>query len=109
MNEISIKFNENPIPIKVENTNDEYFFMIDTIKALVPPHFESKNLLDNSIFTFFIELTGTIALGIISNYLYSLIKDQKIKEIKINGKKIEITSDKISIKIIEGELSVKDS
>jgi hypothetical protein len=108
MNEISIKFHGKTIPIEIQKTNNDYFFMIDTVKALVPPHFDNRNLLDNAVFTFFIELTGTIALGIVSNYLYSLIKKREIKEIKINGKKIEITNENISIKIIEGELSVKN-
>ena len=109
MNEISVRFHENVIPIEVKETDNEYFFMIDTIKALVPPHFKTRDMFDNSAFTFFVELTGTVALGIVSNYLYDLIKKKKIKEIKINGKKIEITYGNLSIKIIEGELNVKNS
>jgi len=106
MNEIYVWFHENIIPIEVKETGNECFFMIDTIKALIPPHFKTRDLLDNAAFTFFVELTGTVALGIVTNYLYDLIRKKKIKEIKINGKKIEITCGDLSIKIIEGELNV---
>ena len=107
MNEISVKFCEKTIPIEIQEANGEYFFMIDTVKALVPPHFKSKNLLDNVVFTFFVGFTGGIASGIVANYLYDLVRKKKINEIKINGKRIEITDGETSIKIIEGELNVK--
>jgi hypothetical protein len=44
----------------------------------------------------------------VSNYLYNLIKGNSIRKLRINGKNIEITNKNISIKIIEGEISIND-
>jgi hypothetical protein len=95
-------------PIEVQEANSEFFFMIDALKAVVSPHYNTRKILDNELFTFFVELTSAISAGIVANYLYNLFTTKKIKEIKINGKKIEITNKDLSIKIIEGELIINE-
>jgi|TergutMp193P3_1026864.scaffolds.fasta_scaffold10904_6 hypothetical protein len=108
MHEISVTFNEETNPIEFRTINNERYFMIDTIKAIIPPHQNSMNIIDNVSLTFFVDVAGGIVAGVVANFLYNLIKTHKIKEIRINGKKIEINTRDISIKIIEGELSINE-
>jgi hypothetical protein len=52
MHEISLLFCEGYTPIKPEETDGECFFMIETVKAVVSPHYNAKNMSANGFFTF---------------------------------------------------------
>lgn len=88
--------------IEIKEDYSGYFFMIGNYRASVPPHFGARSFTGQEVLTFFIDkMVGTVGFGIVSCYLYDLIKAQRAKNIKIDGKPVD-TEEEIK-KALENE------
>lgn len=80
--------------INIKNDCQGTYFMIDEICARIPPHSASScHFFGESIISAIISDLHSIGIGVLSAYLYDLIKNGKIKNLSINGKDVGKLSD----------------
>ena len=72
-----------PTAIEIKEDSNGFFFMIGDFRADVPPHFGAKNFTSQEVLSFFVNNISNIGVGVISCYLYDLLKKRQIKNVKI--------------------------
>jgi hypothetical protein len=74
--------------IEIKEDSDGFFFMIGDYRANFPPQFGKRKFIDQDFLSFFIDKLSSVGIGVISCYLYDLLKTQLIKNVNINGKSV---------------------
>ena len=86
-----------------------FYFLVDGLRMSVPPGRGGHHLLEDPVFNFMVGSITGVALNILSNYLYDLLKNQKVKTVKVNGVKLSGNKKDIKklIKLLANEKSKK--
>jgi hypothetical protein len=81
--------------IDVKENGGRLYFMIEDYEAILPPHYQAKNLLElQDVLTFFIDKAGDLGVAVVAYFLCDLIQKKKVKNVRINNKEV-ITENEI--------------
>lgn len=79
----------DPTVIVIKKDISDYYVELDGVRGKLLPHHTAKNFSANELVTFFVERITDIGVNILASFLYDLIKNGKIKNLRIGKKKVE--------------------